>query len=253
MSKGKMAGDAARDGRVLSLGWFRSRPSAWISLDAELVALGIRHDAPVLPGSRLGPGRQVPRLLLDRPQIQESAHLAVDLGLPVRRGESPPAADVQIQVDPILPRLRRVQLLEVDPRTLSLGIDNRTRGVPLLRGHPPCLERRLPRRKPRGRVLQLVMERFGPELRQAIRIGGVEHDLSLGCHDRFPVRPHRPMAYLRDGGRAANRAGDSLSRNPPDPSGSPHPPSPSGTGVPSSPRSPRTRSRSPAPTPRDSW
>src|SRR2546427_10059286 len=221
MSTWKMTRATDRDGRRSSLGWFRSRPPAWISLDADLVALGILHDDPVLPGFRLGPGRQVPRLLLDRPQIQESAHLAVALGFRVREGDGHSAADVQIQVDPILPRLRRVQLLEVDPRTLSLGIDNRTRGVPLLRGPPPCLERRLPRRKPRGRVLQLVMERFGPELRQAIRIGGVEHDLSLGCHDRFPVRPHRPMAYLRDGGRSANRAGDSLSRNPPDPSGLP--------------------------------
>src|SRR5256712_7143602 len=207
MSTWKMTRATDRNGRRSSLDWFRSRPCAWISLDAELVALGILHDDPVLPGFRLGPGRQVPRLLLGRPQIQESAHLAVDLGLPIRQGDSRSAADIQIQVDPILPWLRRVQLLEVNPRSPSLRIDNRTRGVPLLRGHIPCFERRLPRRKPRGRVLQLVMECFGPELRKAIRIDGVELVLSLGCHDRFPVRPHRPRAYLRDAGRSANRAG----------------------------------------------
>src|SRR2546428_10008165 len=131
-----------RNGRRSSLDWFRSRPRAWISLDAELVALGILHDDPVLPGFRLGPGRQVPRLLLGRPQIQESAHLAVDLGLPIRQGDSRSAADIQIQVDPILPWLRRVQLLEVNPRSPSLRIDNRTRGVPLLRGHIPRSEER---------------------------------------------------------------------------------------------------------------
>src|SRR2546425_9809408 len=76
-----------RNGCRSSLGWFRPRPCAWISLDAELVALGILHDDPVLPGFPLGPGRQVPRLLLGGPQIQESADLAVDLRLPVRQEE----------------------------------------------------------------------------------------------------------------------------------------------------------------------
>src|SRR2546430_12352550 len=111
-------------------------------------------------------------------------------------------------MDPILPWLRRVHLLEVDPRSPSLRIDNRARGVPLLRGHVPCFERRLPRRKARGRGLQLVLEGFGPELGPAIRIRAVEHDFSLGCNDRFPARPHRPMAYLRDCGRGAYRACD---------------------------------------------
>src|SRR5438445_11377606 len=129
MSTWKMTRATDRDGRRSSLGWFRSRPSAWISLDAELVALGILHDDPVLPGFRLGPGRQVTRLLLDRPQIQESAHLAVDLSLQVRQGDSHSAADVQIQVDTILPRLRCVALSDVDRRSLSMGIDNRSRGV----------------------------------------------------------------------------------------------------------------------------
>src|SRR5438309_11990196 len=101
MSTWKMTRATDRDGRRSSLGWFRSRPCAWISLDAELVALGILHDDPVLPGFRLGQGRQVPRLLLGRTKIQESAHLAVDLGLPIRQGASRSAADIQIQVDPI--------------------------------------------------------------------------------------------------------------------------------------------------------
>src|SRR2546427_10642992 len=127
MSTWKMTRATDRNGRRSSLDWFRSRPGAWISLDAELVALGILHDDPVLPGFRLGPGRQVPRLLLDRPQIQESAHLAVDLGLPGRHGDSHSAADVQIQGDPILPRLRRLQLLEADARSLSPGIHSDTR------------------------------------------------------------------------------------------------------------------------------
>src|SRR5438128_4446406 len=83
MSTWKMTRATDRDGRRSSLGWFRPRPGAWISLDAELVALGILHDDPVLPGFPLGPGRQVPRLLLGGPQIQESADLAVDLRLPV--------------------------------------------------------------------------------------------------------------------------------------------------------------------------
>src|SRR2546427_2192611 len=130
MSTWKMTRATDRDGRRSSLGWFRSRPPAWISLDADLVALGILHDDPVLPGFRLGPGRQVPRLLHDLPQIQDSAHLAVDLGLPVRQGDSHTAADVQIQVDPILPRLRRVRLLQVDPRYLSLGSTHQTPGGP---------------------------------------------------------------------------------------------------------------------------
>src|SRR2546427_12974528 len=52
------------------------------------------------------------------------------------------------------------------------------------------------------------MKRFGPEFRQAIRIGAVKHNLSLSCHDLFPFRPHRRMAYLRDGGRSGNRRSD---------------------------------------------
>src|SRR5437899_10878075 len=98
MSTWKMTRATDRDGRRSSLGWFRSRPSARISLEAELVALGILHDDPVLPGFRLGPARQVPRPLLDPPQIHESAHVSAALTLPVRHCDSNSAPGGQIRV-----------------------------------------------------------------------------------------------------------------------------------------------------------
>src|SRR3989442_1906077 len=102
MSTWKMTRATDRNGRRSSLDWFRSRPCAWISLDAELVALGILHDDPVLPGFRLGPGRQVPRLLLGRPQIQASPHLAVELGLTFRPRARVYPPVIQSQVDLII-------------------------------------------------------------------------------------------------------------------------------------------------------
>src|SRR2546426_11342024 len=73
-------------------------------------------------------------------------------------------------MDPILAGFRRVHLLKVDPRSPSLRIDNRTRGVPFLFGHLPGFEGLLPRREARRRGLVLVVAGPRPETCHALRI-----------------------------------------------------------------------------------
>src|SRR5438105_13353802 len=82
----------------------------------------------------------------------------------------------------VLPRLRRVHLLKVNPRPMAIRIDNRARRIPFLLGHIPRLQRRLPGRESVRRVLHLVVQRLRPEPGEAIRVGTVEYDLSFRCH-----------------------------------------------------------------------
>src|SRR5207247_9593100 len=85
-------------------------------------------------------------------------------------------------MEAVLPRLRRVHLLKVNPRSMAVRIDNRARRVPFLLGHIPRLQRRLPGRKSVRRVLHLVVESLRPEPGEAIRVGTVEYNLRFRCH-----------------------------------------------------------------------
>src|SRR5205823_1440685 len=105
------------------------------SLHAELVAFGVLQDDPVLVRFPLGPRGLVPHFLLGRAQTQKPVDLLVDLSSPRLRRRRIPAADVQVQVKAILPRLRRVHLLKEDPGSPTLRINDRARGIPFVLGH----------------------------------------------------------------------------------------------------------------------
>src|SRR5205823_12782585 len=149
------------------------------SLDAELIAFGVQQDDPVLYRFPLGTGGLVPDLLLDRPQPQKAIDLLVDLRFAGFRRPRGPAADVQVQVEAILARLRRVHQLKPNPRSPTLRIDDCARGMPFLLRDVPCFQGRFPCRESGRRVLHLVVEGLGPELREMIRIRRVEYNLSL--------------------------------------------------------------------------
>src|SRR5213080_1346232 len=92
---------------------------------------------------------------------------------------------------PVLARLRRVHLLEVDPGSDPFGVDDGTRAVPFFLGHSPGLKEGSPRRVPGRRILFPVMECRRQELREPARDGAVEHDLD-GCrHRTSPLRRGR--------------------------------------------------------------
>src|SRR5207247_9990516 len=97
---------------------------------------------------------------------------------------------------PVLARLRRVHLLEVDPGSDPFGVDDGTRAVPFFLAHSPGLKEGSPRRVAGRRILFPVMECRRPELLEPARMGAVEHDLD-GCRNltsplsrcRSPPRP----------------------------------------------------------------
>src|SRR5437879_9209397 len=155
---------------------------ASLSLDAKLVAFGVLQDDLIFTGCRVRRWRHVPGLLLVRSESQESVDFLVDLSFSGLGGNGRPATRVQVQMKAVLPQLRRVHLLKVNPRSMAIGIDNRARRVPFLLGHIPRLQRRLPGRESVRRVLHLVVERLGPEPGEAIRVGTVEYNLRFRCH-----------------------------------------------------------------------
>src|SRR5437763_16210820 len=84
----------------------------------------------------------------------------------------------------VLPRLRRVHLLKVNPRPMAIRIDNRARRIPFLLGHIPRLQRRLPGRESVRRVLPLVVQRLPPEPGEAIRVATRPYGLGFRGHAR---------------------------------------------------------------------
>src|SRR5467141_4044033 len=155
---------------------------ATASLDAKLVALGVLQDDPIFTGCRVRRWRHVPGFLLARSESQESVDFPVHLGFSGldRNGRS--ATRVQVQMEAVLPQLRRVHLLKVNPRPLAIRIDNRARRIPFLLGHIPRLQRRLPGRESVRRVLHLVVQRLRPEPGETIRVGTIEYNLRFRCH-----------------------------------------------------------------------
>src|SRR2546421_6690733 len=95
---------------------------ATLSLDAKLVPLGVLQDDPIFTGCRVRRCRHVPGLLLARSESQESVDFLVHLGFSCLEGYGRPAARVQVQMKTVLPQLRRVHLLKVDPRPMAILI-----------------------------------------------------------------------------------------------------------------------------------
>src|SRR5262245_30949326 len=145
------------------------------SLQAELVALGVVHDDPELaefvlvdahPGRALG---------------GEAVGLGMDAAAALGQRRAPPA-DVDVEVDPVLGGLGLGDLLEVDPGSLAVGVDDRARGVPLAFGDTVLGRPLLPALVAVRRRLLLVAERGRPEGRQALGVGGVEGHLDRRGH-----------------------------------------------------------------------
>src|SRR2546428_12452530 len=88
----------------------------------------------------------------------------------------------------VLLRLRRVHLLEVDPRPDLLRINDCAGGVPLRFRHPPRLEELVPGCEARWRVLFFVVKSRCPQFCEPSRGCAVEDDLN-GCSPRRPPRP----------------------------------------------------------------
>src|SRR5256712_10377882 len=128
------------------------------SLDAKLIAFRVVNDGEVLV-------RLPPDPLLGRPESGYPLDLRVDPLHPIAYRHLAPSRDVEIEMDSILGGLRGVHLLEVDPRSDLLRVDDRTRGVPFFLRHTPRLQERGPRRVPGRRILLLVVKRRRPELR----------------------------------------------------------------------------------------
>src|SRR5205807_2726102 len=106
----------------------------------------------------------------------QALDLGGDAALALLDRGRPSAADVEVEVDPVLHRLPLRHLLEVDARAPAFGVDDRARPVPLGFGDAFGLEEGLPAVEARWRGLQRVAERLGPELCQPVRIVAVEDD-----------------------------------------------------------------------------
>src|SRR6266508_3643616 len=93
------------------------------------------------------------------------------------------SAHIHVDVDTVLPGLRRVHPLEVYSRSLALRIHDRARGVPLLLWDAPRFQGVFPRLEFLRRVLQFVMECACIELRKGRRVAGIEDDLYRSGHE----------------------------------------------------------------------
>jgi ubiquinone/menaquinone biosynthesis C-methylase UbiE len=144
-------------------------------LNAEFVTLRVEHDDPVLT-------LLLPLALLRCAKFEKTFDFYADLLLSLLNGYFQTATRVEIKMDPVLPQLRSIHLLEIDPRPSSFRIDNRACGVPLLLGDTPHFQGFFPRLVSVGRVLKLVVECLGVEFRQACRVVTIEDDLYLLGH-----------------------------------------------------------------------
>src|SRR5207247_5946917 len=99
----------------------------------ELVAFWILHDAPVLPRIHAHEVVHVdllPDALFRRPKSENPLDLGVDAFHPLLKRDLPTTGNVEIKVKAVLVRLRRVHLLEINPRSDRLRIDDCAGGIP---------------------------------------------------------------------------------------------------------------------------
>jgi hypothetical protein len=96
---------------------------------------------------------------------------------------------IDVEVHPVLRGLALRHLLEVDPRPLPLGVDQRRLVVPALLRQVDLPPELLPRLEPLGRRLRHVTQRQRPELGQLSGVVRVEHDLDPESHAR-DVKPN---------------------------------------------------------------
>src|SRR5207245_9213130 len=115
--------------------------------------------------------------ILRRPKTENPCRLGVVAFLAFLRSNYPSIGNVDIVMQAVLLRRRRVHLLEVDPRADLLRINDCPGTVHLCFRHSPRLEELVPGCEARWRVLFLVVKSRCPELREPSRVCAIEDDL----------------------------------------------------------------------------
>src|SRR5207244_10317658 len=128
------------------------------SMQAELVALRVLHDYPVLAP------------LIDRPDLcgsfrRQPIRLLIDAPLPLLKRSPGASTNVEVEVDAVLHHLALGDALEVQARALAFRVHDRAGRIPLVLWNLPVLQEGFPGGIAFRRVLQLVRERRRPEVR----------------------------------------------------------------------------------------
>ncbi len=154
-------------------------PSQRPSVDVELVALGVPHGDRVV----------VDAVLADDPdhggaERFQPPRLSVDEPAPGLDRIGSPAADRDIEVQPVLERLLLRHHLEPDPRAPPGRIDDAVKAeAELVLAHADGAPVVVPVVIAIRRWLELVAKRSHPEPRERFRIRAVDHQLKLSSHD----------------------------------------------------------------------
>src|SRR5690606_14448516 len=121
----------------------------------------------------------VPAVLLARAdhggaEADEAVDLGVDRRLDLLQWRARAAADLEVEVHPVLRRLRFRHPLDEDARAVAVGVDDGGGVVELLLGYADGGEERRPGVEAGRRWLRDVAERRGPEPRRLGWVGTVE-------------------------------------------------------------------------------
>ena len=98
-------------------------------MHVELVAFGIEHVDE-------GAAALFDRTGFTGSETQDPVDLRIDPATPLALRRAKSAPDVQVEMNPVLNALPLRHLLEEDPWTRSIGIDDSARGIPEALGNP---------------------------------------------------------------------------------------------------------------------
>ena len=156
----------------------RTAGVACTSVDVELVPLRVLHrDRVVVEAFGIEDSAE------PRTEIDKTGRLRVDALLARLDRNRAATARPDIDVPPVLDRLALRYDLEPDPRPFPAGIDDAVRApAELIFRHAEVSLVRIPAGEAVGRRFELVAQRGGPEARERLRVGAVDHQLEAHGH-----------------------------------------------------------------------
>src|SRR5918992_5822919 len=151
------------------------------SLDAELVAFRVVHAYPVLAALLDGSA------LICGAHLLQPRDLRIHSGAPLVEWHGWSAADVEVEVHPVLRHLRLRDALEEEARAVAVRILDGACIVPLILRDTLGARPILPAGVRRWGIGTDVVQRLLPERRHATGIGAVEDNLHLCRHGSPPA------------------------------------------------------------------